>query len=94
MDSNHECVVCGTNEDQESLIPVRADGYDTGDYVHFSCVQSSRGYGFCRYCKEEAAYLTSELNSEGECSDHDGESEMSEEELEGWEGNIERWNDA
>ncbi|SDU39647.1 hypothetical protein [Geopseudomonas guangdongensis] len=94
MSNENQCVICGQGEDREPLIPIRAGGYDTGDFIHFACVASSGEYGFCRYCRGEAAYALSELNSEDECSDHDGESAMSEEEMEGWEGNIERWNDA
>jgi hypothetical protein len=59
-----------------------------------SCVRDyPEEYGHCRYCGEDILYTVDSLNENGECSEHEGESEMSEEDRQGWESNIRRWNE-
>lgn len=88
--SSNECVECGQSDD---LIIIIEKGQDTGEFICQSCVDTSDAFGLCIYCGYEAAYPIGELNEAGECSSHYGESVMDPEEEEGWEDNIQRWNE-
>ncbi len=57
------------------LIPV---GY-SDELIHRKCVDGV-DYDFCNYCGEERAHRAEDLNSMGECTDHAGESALSEDE--------------
>ncbi len=92
----NECVNCSNIK---SLSPIIEDDFDNPEkFICDSCKKedanhSEPDYGTCRYCGDDVLYPIEQINSEGECNEHKGESNMSAEEQEGWEGNIERWND-
>lgn len=61
---------------------------ESDERIHRKCVNDLE-YGFCGYCGEDVAYQIDVLNANGECPDHAGESDMSEEERADMEDYIE-----
>ena len=49
-----------------------------------SCIDRSFEYAFCWCCGEELAYHVTQLNTAGECSEHEGESSMDSATRDGW----------
>lgn len=69
--SNLLCVECGLAHGP--LLAISG----TDDVIHARCAERSEHYGLCRYCtfnRDPVAFFVEELNSEGECPDHQGES--------------------
>lgn len=57
-----------------------------------SCSDDVEEYDTCFYCGQGILYRANEINSEGECSEHRGESFLSEEEQEDWDSYFENIN--
>ena len=92
------CACCG--EKNPHMTPVAdaehasLDGYDPVEWVCPKC-STNEEYGHCHYCGDELRYRLSDLNENGECSIHAGESSMDPEEVEDWESYVEnRMNNA
>ncbi|VVO01184.1 hypothetical protein [Pseudomonas fluorescens] len=61
-------------------------------WVSESCAERNEDYGRCHFCGDEYLYRAQDLNRNGECPEHNGESDMDDEELEDWESYIENIN--
>lgn len=83
-----------TGEHQLDIVPVYTDDIDEPDgWVSEKIAnENDEEYGYCTYCGSSYLYRTYELNSAGECHEHAGESDMSEEERSGWGDYIENIN--
>lgn len=72
------------------------DPYEYGDepdgWVSLSCAESDEDYATCIYCGPEIIFRADQINEQGECPEHNGESYMDEEESQGWQDLIEYWN--
>ena len=75
------CIICGSSHDEfhNPLICVTGslESMEDGEFVHLACARRSSDYGFCRYCNHGGAvkvFYVEDINDEGECSDHEGES--------------------
>lgn len=82
---------CGV---ENHLLPILEKGMETDEYICINCIKTSHSYGTCSYCGDEFAYPIQELNANRECPDHYGESNMSDEDREGWEHNIQKWSEG
>lgn len=72
-----------------------ASGEATSRHICDRCLDHSETYGTCALCSEvfEIKHLKPTPGGQFACLEHIGEFHLDPEEEEGWEGNIERWND-
>ena len=89
-----ECIGCGDNFKRANMKQVGLSG---DQFICCDCFISDEDqYGECRYCAlsgHDVIHHNDDLNNASECDVHAGESSMSEEDEEGWDDNIERWNE-
>jgi hypothetical protein len=87
-----ECTQCGSRDD--SVIAAETDDYKYEQlWVCHRCASRDEDVGYCRYCGEDSVYPIEMLNSNSECPEHRGESIISPEDQEGWDDNIQKWNE-
>lgn len=87
------CECCSTKK--HNVMPIGdldALGDEPDGWVCHSCAESDDSYARCEFCGDEAIYRADQINSRGECPEHNGESHMDDEEREGWMDTIEYWN--
>jgi hypothetical protein len=82
------CESC--DEKSLSITPLGYEDSEPDGWVCHPCAeQYDVEYATCRFCGDGYIYRASEINHRGECSEHDGESEYDEEELEDMESYLE-----
>lgn len=81
------CNVC--NEKSMSIRPVGGDDHHAGEWLCDRCFTSNPEYGACIYCGPDQPYRLDDLNAQGECPAHDGESLLEPEEQEDWDSYLE-----
>lgn len=89
------CACCGNKNPHMAPVAdaehASLDGYDPVEWVCPICSKNEE-YGHCRYCVFDGnnlLYRLSDLNENGECSIHAGESKMDPEEEADWESYVE-----
>ena len=83
-----KCIVCKKDVSPANEIKVYRGGSETDDVMHSACVDSDK-YRECEYCGFGIVHPVKDLNDQSECPEHKGESDMDDEEREGWEDIIE-----
>lgn len=79
--------------DCDNKIDAQDIKYPVGDgYICDDCFSPDE-YDKCVYCGDHTYYKYSQLNSSFECPEHAGESIMDDEDAEGWEDNIRKFNE-
>ena len=79
--------------DCDNKIDAQDIKYPVGDgYICDDCFSPDE-YDKCVYCGDHTYYKYSQLNSSFECPEHAGESIMDDEDVEGWEDNIRKFNE-
>ena len=87
------CEQCGEKTLNSSPVYTKDCEDDPDGQVCESCSSFyDDEYATCVYCGSDVTYRADQINADGECSEHEGESYMDEEEKEGWESLIENWN--
>lgn len=81
------CECCG--EKKLDITPLGDMEDDPLGWVSSECAENSDDYGTCMYCTSGTLHRLSDLNRHGECSVHDGEGELDEDEEEDIESYIE-----
>ncbi|MEW6996253.1 hypothetical protein AADZ86_00910 [Colwelliaceae bacterium BS250] len=84
-----ECEHCGDKNVYSQPLFSSNDIEEPIAQVCHSCSDDREEYDTCLYCGEGTLYRSSEINSAGECSEHQGEGSFSDEEREGWDSYIE-----
>lgn len=83
---------CCTEKTTRSFILGYRDGEDYPDEPEFICPECASDedeFGQCTYCRDGVLYRLSQLNRNGECEEHAGESSLSSEEEEDMDSYIE-----
>lgn len=87
------CECCGIKKRQNKPIGDPSELYfDPDGWVCSNCVESEDDYATCRYCGPDVIYRAEQINDQGECQEHNGESVMDEEEKQGWQDLREYFN--
>ena len=87
-----ECSLCGCVDN--SVKPAETDdNYPEQLWVCSRCVSVGEDVGNCIFCGDDMIYPVKMLNFSGECPEHEGESEMSPEDEEGWRHNMIKWSE-
>ena len=85
-----ECECCGVKKIQNCPIGDADDPYFEPDgWVCPNCASKEEEYATCRFCGPDVIFRADQINERGECSEHNGESVMDEEEEQDWEDYIE-----
>jgi len=82
------CENCGHKS--LDITPLGYEESEPDGWVCASCVSRyDSEYEHCRYCGDDYVYRASDINEHGECSAHDGESALDDEESEDYESLVE-----
>jgi hypothetical protein len=85
-----ECECCGAKMIHSRPIgDSRATYFEPDGWVCPDCASYDDEYASCRFCGSDVIYRADQINERGECSEHDGESVISEEEEQDWDDYIE-----
>jgi len=82
------CIECGTHSSHSEPLGL-VDPGDESDWVCPSCARNKYQYGRCQYCGDDKLFRLDDLDDQGLCKEHQGESDLSPEEEDDWESYIE-----
>lgn len=84
------CECCGVH--LSAVVPITGPEHHSVDgWVCMHCVDREDDYDTCRYCGDEIVYRAHNINSDGECPEHAGESVLDPEEEAGYNDLAEYW---
>lgn len=73
------CECC--NEKKLDIMPLGCDESSPDGWVSLSCAAQDEEYDVCDFCGPNYLYRSRDINRRGECSEHEGESILDDEDL-------------
>lgn len=85
------CVCCGDKTASSVIVGVcdHEQDSDEPEWVCPACASDEDEFGTCTYCGDNVPYRLEDLNRNGECKEHAGESDLDPEERHDWDSWVE-----